>query len=86
MKIQMTQAGSTIYNSEAKETTYTKVSIQVKNTQYIIVIAKGKHNYYNIKQVNHCRGYGKDFATLDLAINSYKSIQMKAALMQLSGI
>jgi hypothetical protein len=26
---------------------------------------------------------GKNFATLDLAIDSYKSIEMKAALMQI---
>ena len=84
MKIQKTNGGSVAYNNQETEQTYNTVKIQVKNTQYSIIIAKGKYNYYNIKQVNHNSfGYGKDFATLDMAIESYKSIQMKTALMQL---
>jgi hypothetical protein len=84
MKIQITNGGSVAYNKQATEQTYNTVTIQVKKTQYKVTIAKGRHNYYNIKQVNYnSRGYGKDFATLDMAIDAYKSIAMKTALMQL---
>jgi hypothetical protein len=75
--------GTEFYNSLETETTYNTVLIQVKNTEYKITIAKGKYNYYLIKQINHVRGMGKSFATLDMAIDSYKSIGMKTALMQL---
>jgi hypothetical protein len=83
-KLTYTGNGSEIYNSEIVETTYDTYFIQVKNTKYQIIIAKGRFNYINVKQVNYNRsGTGKDFATIDMAISAYKSIQMKAALMQL---
>jgi len=76
--------GSNIYNKSIVETTYETFFIQIKNTKFQIIIAKGRYNYINIKQVNYNRfGMGKDFATIDMAIDAYKSIQMKAALMQL---
>lgn len=76
--------GSSIYNKSIIETTYETYFIQIKNTKFQIIISKGRYNYINIKQVNHNRfGIGKDFATIDMAIAAYKSMQMKAALMQL---
>ena len=76
--------GSNIYNNEIVETTYNTYFIQIKNSKYQIIMAKGRYNYINVKQVNYNNsGMGKDFATIDMAISAYKSMQMKAALMQL---
>jgi hypothetical protein len=78
--------GSELINTSYTETTYKTVLIQARNTEYKVTIAKGRYNYYMIKQINHVRGLGKSFATLDMAIDNYKSIVMKTALMQLTNL
>jgi hypothetical protein len=75
--------GTEIFNEKEIETTYETLQIQVKSKVYSITIARGRNNYYFIRLENGNRMGGKNFATLDLAIDSYKSIEMKAALMQI---
>jgi len=64
-------------------TTYTNFQVNVKGYTYSVLKAEGKHNYYSVKQINHVRGPGKDFKTFDEMLANYKSIEMKAALMQI---
>jgi hypothetical protein len=62
--------------------TYTQKNIKVKNTEWSVVFAP---NYVSIRKEtnNPWMSLGKQFPTLSDAIDSYKSIAMKAALMQL---
>ena len=83
MKVITNGWGTEIFNDKASETTYESLQIQVKSKVYSITIARGRNNYYFIRLENGNRMGGKNFATLDLAIDSYKSIEMKAALMQI---
>jgi hypothetical protein len=83
MKVITNGWGTEIFNDKATETTYESLQIQVKSKVYSITIARGRNNYYFIRLENGNRMGGKNFATLDLAIDSYKSIEMKAALMQI---
>jgi hypothetical protein len=64
-------------------TTYTSFEVNVKGYTYSVIKAEGKHNYYSVKQKNHVRGPGKDFKSFDDMLANYKSIEMKAALMQI---
>lgn len=64
-------------------TTYTSFEVNVKGYNYSVLKVQGNHNYYSVKQINHVRGLGKDFKTFDEMLANYKSIQMKAALMQI---
>jgi len=64
-------------------TTYTTFQVKVKGYTYSVLKVEGKHNYYSVKQSNHVRGLGKDFQTYDEMLQHYKSIEMKAALMQI---
>jgi len=61
---------------------YTQKNILVKNTEWSVVFAP---NYVSIRKEtnNPFMGPGKQFNNLDEAIDNYKSIPMKAALMQL---
>lgn len=61
---------------------YSQKNIQVKNTIWSVVFAP---TYVSIRKEtnNPFMSTGKQFADLDAAIDSYKSIAMKAALMQL---
>ena len=64
-------------------TTYTTFKVEVKGYTYSVLKAEGYHNYYSVKQINHVRNMGKDFKTFDDMLANYKSMQMKAALMQI---
>lgn len=81
--LQTLNAGTQYYNNQLTETTYRTIEISVKSNVYAITIAEGRYNYFFIKQKNHSSFGGKYFATIDMAIDSYKSMAMKAALMQI---
>ena len=68
----------------SNDTTYTSISISVKGHDYMVLRASGKHNYVTVKKTssNPFGTLGKEFATEDEAIKNYKSIAMKAALVQ----
>jgi hypothetical protein len=63
-------------------TNYNTKTIQVKNTIWTVCFAP---QYVAIRKVtnNPFATLGKEFPTLNDAIDSYKSVAMKAALMQL---
>jgi hypothetical protein len=73
---------TTYHNS----TTYNTFKIEVKGRGYVITNAFGQHNYWLIKQINHVRGLGNYYDTFDEMLNHYKSVSMKAALIQLQGL
>lgn len=68
---------------EVNGSTYQTFTVEVKGRFYNILKVTGKHNYYSVKQKNHVRGLGKDFHTFDEMLSNYKSMAMKAAIMQL---
>ena len=70
-------------NKKIMETTgYTQKNIEVKGNIWSVLFAP---NYVSVRKEtnNPYKGLGKQFPTLDDAIDNYKSVAMKAALMQL---
>tara|TARA_R110000782_G_scaffold169206_1_gene261116 strand:- start:430 stop:639 length:210 start_codon:yes stop_codon:yes gene_type:complete len=61
---------------------YSQKNIKVKNTIWSVVFAP---NYVSIRKEtsNPYMSLGKQFPTIHEAIDNYKSLAMKAALMQL---
>ena len=72
----------------ANETKYEEKKISVKGNVWSVLFASGKINYVQIlKLTNNPFGTtGKRFDNLDQAIDNYKQVAMKAALMQLIAI
>jgi hypothetical protein len=86
MTIHTCGAGKLFINELEKETNYKSLKIQIGKTVWSVTQAKGRSNYYSILKItsNPWGGAGRMFESLDSAIQSYKSIQFKSALMQLS--
>ncbi len=82
MAIHTINGGTEIFNSSLTETTYRSVRIQVKSKVYQITISEGRYNNYFVRLENGNRSGGRYFANLNQVIDNYKSIEMKAALMQ----
>ena len=61
---------------------YTQKTIEVKGNIWSVVFAP---NYVSIRKEtnNPFKGVGKEFPSIHEAIDNYKSVAMKAALMQL---
>ena len=61
---------------------YTQKNIEVKGNTWSVVFAP---NYVSIRKEtnNPFKGAGKEFPSIHEAIDNYKSVAMKAALMQL---
>ena len=83
MAIHTINGGTEIFNSSLTETTYRSVRIQVKSKVYQITISEGRYNKYFVRLENGNRSGGRYFANLNQVIDNYKSIEMKAALMQI---
>lgn len=65
-----------------KNTSYTQKNIEVKGNIWSVVFAP---KYVSIRKEtnNPFKTLGKEFPSIHEAIDSYKSVAMKAALMQL---
>ena len=83
MTFQRINGGTELYNPSAAETTYRSVRIQVKSKVYQITISEGRYNNFFVRLENGNRSGGRYYATLNEVIDNYKSIEMKAALMQI---
>ena len=66
-------------------TTYTVYNTQIKGSTFEVLVCNGKFNYINIRKTsnNPFLLAGKDFKNFDLAIQSYKSPEMKTFLLQI---
>ncbi len=64
-------------------TTYITKMIEVKGNTYSVLFVSGNSNYISIRKEtnNPYKTVGKEFKDLNTAIDSYKSVAMKAALM-----
>ena len=66
------------------EQTYTTHKVFIKNTQWNIMIAKGKWNYISVQKVSpYFRTMAKDFKTFDEATKNYKNAELKLALLKI---
>ena len=67
------------------DTIYTSEKIEVKGNTWQVIKAKGRFNYVSVQKLtnNPYKTLGKEFASEDLALAHYKSIAMKAALIQI---
>ena len=67
-------------------TTYTTTEILIKGKVFAVTVVIGKFNYVNVIKVsnNPFASTGKDFANFDEAARSYKSLEMKTALLKLA--
>lgn len=83
MTLHRINGGTELYNPSAADTNYRSVRIQVKSKVYQITISQGRYNNYFVRLENGNRLGGRYFATLNEVIDNYKSIEMKAALMQI---
>jgi hypothetical protein len=63
--------------------TYTQKNIEVKGNIWSVVFSSKGGVSIRKETNNPYKCAGKDFTSLDAAIDNYKSIAMKAALMQL---
>ena len=73
----MTTSNGTIYCSE---------TFQVGNVKWEMLVTSGKLNYVSLYKRDTRGRIGKEFRDLDEALANYKSIKMKAALMQVHGL
>lgn len=66
-------------------TTYNTTKIEVKGNVFSVLIASGSNNYVAIRKEtnNPYKLAGKQFNNLTEASNSYKSPEMKIALLQI---
>ena len=66
-------------------TTYTTKKIEVLGDIWTVMFVTGKFNYVSIRKETNNPGktVGREFKNINYAIDGYKSIAMKAALMQL---
>ena len=66
-------------------TIYTTKKIEVRGDIWTVMFVTGKFNYVSVRKETNNPGktVGREFKNIDEAIDSYKSIAMKAALMQL---
>ena len=83
MTLHTINGGTELFNPSATETTYRSVRIQVKSKVYQITISEGRYNNYFVRLENGNLSGGRYYATLNQVIDNYKSIEMKAALMQI---
>jgi hypothetical protein len=83
MTLHTINAGTELFNGSVADTTYRSVRIQVKSKVYQITISEGRYNSFFVRLENGNRSGGRYFATLNQVIDKYKSIEMKAALMQI---
>ena len=80
-----TQTMKTTVTITIEGTTYTTKKIEVKGNIWTVTFVTGKFNYVSIRKETNNPGKtsGREFTNIDEAIDSYKNIAMKAALMQL---
>jgi len=66
-------------------TTYTSETFEIKGNTWRVTKAQGNSNYVNVQKLtnNPYKSLGKDFESESLAIAHYKSVAMKAALIQI---
>lgn len=76
--------------SESNGTTYFSFDAAIENKSVAIMIVSGKSNYVNIRVKNAShkawKGTGKDFATINEAVNNYKDGKIKAIILAASDI
>jgi hypothetical protein len=67
------------------KTNYTSAKFEVNGTTWELLKAQGSFNYVTVRKLsnNPFKTLGKEFASEDLAIAHYKSMAMKAALIQI---
>jgi hypothetical protein len=65
--------------------TYTVYSTTIKGSTFEVTVCSGKFNYINVRKTsnNPFLLAGRDFKNFDLAIQSYKSPEMKTFLLQI---
>lgn len=63
------------------KTTYTTTVIEAGKKSYSVLVANGRFNYVSIKQNNHVRGAGKEFANFDEAVKHYNTAEIKGQLL-----
>jgi len=67
----------------ANESTYKVHKFKIKNTEWMVLVVTGKHNYISVSKKSYQRSIGTDFKNFNEAVSHYKNPSIKLELTKI---